>query len=151
MSVTFLSHIYNDCGGNIVLDASASTKLYAPSFSISSAGIEKVTLDIDVVPGGRLIPAFWCKKCGETVNLDNIGEHLSAACQICGRRHPVKLIYVHNYIPSICNKCLEGIITYCKDGEVGDPRIRDYVETYSLTKSIKVVPLEQVLKSPIIL
>ena len=151
MSSTFLVHMYNNCGGNIVIDASMSAKLYAPSFSINTGGITNLTLDIDIVPGGELIPSFRCRRCGLTIGFDDIGSHLSAFCQVCGHRHPVSDLSVHAHIPTICNGCISRIMSFCTGDGNEDRRIKDYVEVYSLTKRLDVVRLETVLKSPITL
>jgi hypothetical protein len=148
MGNTFLTHSKRGCGGSVVLDASVTAKLVAPSFCINLNGIGSLTLDINIANGGNLNPSFWCTKCGDTVEKNNVGEELTASCQICGYEFPVSDLSVHTHITTICTTCLSTITKFFK-GEKCPSRISDYVDMYSLTKNMKVVPLAKVLSSPI--
>lgn len=145
-SKTFLTH--RRCGGNVVIDASAATKMYAPSFSINAHGITSLVLDIDVISTGQLTPRYWCRKC-DTVFGDDLGKSLDVVCTVCGNAHPVSETSVHHQLTTICNECVEKIklVIEGKEDESCDIA-KDYVNMYSLSK-IKLVSLEQVLKSPI--
>jgi hypothetical protein len=147
MGNTFLTH--NKCGGPVVLDASPTAKLIAPSFSINSKGIGSLTLDIQIAPGGKLEPAFWCMKCGNTIDKNIMGSDLVATCQVCGTSQTVDKLNVHSHITTICDTCLESIIAFTKSGAHCPEYIEDYVANYNLTSRIRVVPLTQVLNSPI--
>jgi len=147
MSNTFLSHSEHGCTGSIYLDCQAAMKLIAPSFSINSGGIGSIVLDIDVTPSNRLQPVFCCRTCGETIT--NVGECLSVFCQICGKSKMVSDTFVHSDITTICSSCLGEIKSYCKTGKTSVGRLPDFVSTFNLRSSIKVVPLVDVLSSPI--
>jgi len=149
MSTTFLSHLRHGCGGNVVIDASTSVKLYAPSFRISQDGIGDLMLDVNIASGGDLVPSYWCLKCGETISPDDLWEALSALCQVCGYSHQISDLNVHSQIATICNECLNSIKTVCNGGHSTNERIALYIDMYSLTKSIRVVPLLKVLKNTI--
>lgn len=150
MASTFLGHYKQNeiglCQGNIVIDASTSAKLIAPSFSVNTGGLGKLVLDIQIAPGNRLDPAYQCTKCGEIVNKDSLGTELTAICQICGDTKLAGEINVHSQITTICNECIEKIKDFSSSTE---ERVKDYIEMYSLTKNIRVVPLVKVLLSPI--
>jgi len=149
MGNTFLTHITNGCMGSIVIDCDKAIKMIAPSFSINSNGLGSLMLDIEVIPGGQLIPSFRCKKCGETIEQVDIGSNLSCICQICGIYHPVSDIHVHSEIVSICSDCIKEIKTFCTTGVSNNRRVGEFVQLYSLTKAIRTVPLSTVLSKPI--
>jgi len=150
MGQTFLTHTpAKRCGGNVVIDASSTAKLIAPSFAINSQGIGDLTLDINISNGGNLIPVFMCTKCGEILEKDVIGRDLSACCQVCGKENIVSDLYVNPKIACICINCI-GEIKRTLAGEASEnPRIRDFISVYSLKPGMRNVSLEKVLASPI--
>jgi hypothetical protein len=147
MSTTFLTHV--GCGGNVVLDATKTTKLIAPSFAINSGGISNLTLDIHVVDGGVLEPVFLCITCNTEIPKDDISSMLSARCQICGGVFHVESLFVHSEISCLCQFCKTKLDKYAQDGGECEEIIRDYSEQFGITKKMKVVPLVKVLNSPI--
>lgn len=149
MGNTFLTHTANRCNGSIVIDCDKAVKMIAPSFSINSVGIGNLMMDIEVVPGGVLIPSFRCKKCNDIIEISSIGEDVSCICQICGRLHPVSDINVHSEIVTICAPCIREVKDYCTTGSLTNTRIKEFVELYALTKSMRTIPLETVLSKPI--
>ena len=151
MGNTFLTHTSNRCNGSIVIDCDKAVKMIAPSFSINSNGIGSLMMDIEVIPGGQLIPSFRCKKCSEVIDLSDLGDTVSCICQICGRLHPVKNINVHSEIVTICTGCISEIKDFCTTGNLKNGRVKEFVELYALTKSMRTIPLTTVLSKPIII
>lgn len=154
MSATFLSHV--KCGGNIVIDATPTAKLIAPSFQIGQGGLKSLVLDIQVINGGKLIPDFMCTKCGTVfptnVPADNrLAVELQANCQICGNDKLVKDLSVHSEIVTICNSCEAEIRLSIKRESFSSERIREYVQQYNIKARFIVTPLVTVLRSPIII
>ena len=147
MSATFLTH--TGCGGNVVLDATKTTKLIAPSFALNCGGISNLTLDIHVVDGGVLEPVFLCITCNIEIQKDNISSQLSAGCQICGGVFPAESLFVHSEISCLCQVCKTKLINYAQEGGECEEVIRDYFEQFGITKKMRVVPLVKVLSSPI--
>lgn len=150
MSRTFLTHITNGCGGSVVIDCDKAVKLIAPSFSINSNGIGSLMMDIEVVPEGRFIPSFRCKRCNQVIGHDTIGTDVSCICQICGKSFPVSEIHVHSEIVSICSPCIREIKEFHTSGEAGI-RVKEFIGLYALTKAMRTVPLVTVLDKPIII
>jgi DNA-directed RNA polymerase subunit RPC12/RpoP len=147
MSITFLTHV--ECGGNVVLDATKTTKLIAPSFAINSGGISNLTLDIHVMDGGVMEPVFFCVTCNKEILKENISVELRAGCQICGGVFKVESLFVHSEISCLCQFCRTKLDTYAQNGGECEEVIRDYSEQFGITKKMKVVPLVKVLSSPI--
>lgn len=149
MGQTFLAHAKGGCGGNVVIDASQSAKLIAPSFSINSGGITGLTLDIDISNSGKLVPAFLCMKCSSIVDKGDLGKDLIAVCQVCAKEKLVVDLHVHPQITCLCESCLEELKMVSLGGKAKNPRVLDYVSLYNLKPDIKTVPLAKVLASPI--
>lgn len=152
MASSFLTHGSRSngkrCGGNVVIDVSEHAKLYAPSFSFSNSGIGNLLLDVEVIASGGTIPKFFCKNCGDKLHRDDIEKSVTAVCQICGSSAPVSDIKVHPSLSCICSKCEDQIVTYNKTG-VGSEKIHGYVTSFGLSKRLNLVPLIEVLSTPI--
>lgn len=147
-NLTFLIHT-GKCSGPVVLDASKTTKLIAPSFSINSAGITNVTLDIQVLQNGGNSPSYWCSKCEEDIGTDDLGEDVSALCQVCGKYHTVSSLYVHSMITTICSGCKADIVDHLRNGKDISERTKEYITGFSLTENLRTVSLLKVLTSPV--
>lgn len=148
MSATFLTHI--DCGGDVVLDATKTTKLVAPSFAINAGGISNLTLDIRVMDGGVLDPAFLCIHCNVEIDRENISSQLAAHCQVCSGLFPVQVLHVHSEIVCLCTTCKNKLDAYALNNEEDvEEIIKDYSEQFGLSRKLKTVSLEKVLTSPI--
>jgi hypothetical protein len=149
MSQTFLTHI--GCNGSIVINATKTAKLVAPSFSINSAGISSLVLDIQVVEGGKLTPAFECVKCGKEFSNVEVETGLMAHCQICGNDTPVSELLVHTEITCICSTCMKAIKAQLTTGITSQELIAEYIEQFGLNSRMKTVSMIKVLTSPITL
>lgn len=151
MSITFLSHkpITGLCGGQIIIDAGQSIKLFAPSFSINPTGVSRLTFDTKVEGDGRILPVWGCMKCGEIIKQENIGEELVATCQICGKEKQVKDLLSHTHIVCVCTKCINDMKEYAKTGEHKNSRIKEFTQMFNITKSTRGTPMITVLTQPI--
>jgi hypothetical protein len=147
MSITFLTHL--GCGGNIVLDASRTTKLIAPSFAVGCGGIYNLTLDIHVVDKIIAEPAFLCISCNVEIAKDAISSQVCARCQICGGVFTVDKMSVHSEISCLCFSCRSKLDKYAQEGGECEETIKDYSEQFGITRKLKTVTLEKVLTSPI--
>ena len=146
MSSTLLSH--KGCGGSVVLDASKLYHLIAPSFGISTTGINHIIVDVLNKPGSHT-PEFLCYKCYKEFSGENLKTLVVARCTICGNMEEVGSGFMHNLISCICSKCTKLMKDHFTDPDDTPEIIRKYIDAFGLTKPIKVYSLYKILSYPL--
>jgi len=146
---TFLMHSKKDCSGPVVIDTSSIAKLIAPSFSIGPEGFSNIVLDLQLEGDGILNPEYECTRCGEHVDKESFGTDISAICQICGNAKPAEHLFTHNYVPCICEECVNEVKDYIKTGKTNSDQVKLYTEMFSFGSRPRFISMLTLLNHPI--
>lgn len=98
---------HKNCGGNIVLDLSSVYIINSPTIVISTKGMSPGMIQIDSSPG-KNASKLSCNKCGESFSgKEKFEEEILGTCSICNKEFPPSELKVNDYIPMVCNECLD--------------------------------------------
>lgn len=100
--------IHKNCGGNIVMDLSGMYLINSPGLNITTKGIFPGMLQVDTSPEKRHIKLL-CSKCGDSFSTkEEFESGIVDVCDICGKERSPSEIRITDYIPKICDNCIDN-------------------------------------------